>query len=60
MEYDRFSQDIFVYMTPPFKETGTIKVAQSPLVKVINSSDKEGVDASLINQFLEGLIAEKV
>ncbi|TFG73541.1 MAG: toll/interleukin-1 receptor domain-containing protein [Flavobacteriales bacterium] len=58
MEYDRFKQDIFVYMTPPFKDDSDIKVAQSPLVKVINNSGKTTIDAESLNAFLKELIAD--
>lgn len=58
MEYDRYQQDIFVYMTPPFKDTSAIKIAQSPLVKVINNSNKATIDADSLNHFLKELIAE--
>ncbi len=58
MEYDRFQQDIFVYMTPPFKDERDIKVAQSPLVKVINNSGKAAIDAESLNAFLKELIAD--
>ncbi len=58
MEYDRFNQDIFVYMTPPFKDDGAIKIAQSPLVKVINNSGKPTIDAESLNAFLKELIEE--
>lgn len=57
MEYDRYEQDIFVYMTPPLKDAGAIKIGQSPLVKVIDNSNKATIDADSLNQFLKELIA---
>jgi hypothetical protein len=45
-------------MTPPHKNPNEIMVAQSPLVKVINNSDKQSIDGQLLNKFLQELIAE--
>ena len=58
MEYDRFKQDIYIYMTPPHKNPNEIMVSQSPLVKIINNSDKQTIDGQLLNELLQELIAE--
>ncbi len=58
MEYDRFTQDVFIYVAPPPKRSEliqSISISQSPLVKVINNSDKPTTDGELLVQFLNDL-----
>ena len=35
VEYDRYGQNIFLYLTPPQKAMADIRVAQSPMVKIV-------------------------
>ena len=58
MEFDRFDQDIFIYMTPPHKDADELKIGQSPLVKVIDNSDNPIMDDDLFKQFLKDLTAK--
>lgn len=58
VEFDRYDQNIFVYLTPPHKETKDIRVAQSPMVKIVNNSNMSSIDSALFKQFLIDLKAE--
>jgi hypothetical protein len=51
-EFDRFGQDIYVYMAPPFKDSDTFKLGKHPLIKVLNYSDSKEPDDQLISDFL--------
>ena len=58
MEYDRYTQDVFIYLVPPLKKPEiiqSISITQSPLVKVINNSDKPTSDGELLVQFLNDI-----
>lgn len=55
VEDDRYNQNIFIYLTPPQKETADIRVAQSPMVKVIDNSSNEQIDPLLFDEFLSDL-----
>ena len=58
VEDDRYGQDIFVYLTPPHKETTDIKVARSPMVKIIDNSNTPTIDPDLFKDFLDDLNSE--
>lgn len=58
VEDDRYNQNIFIYLTPPQKETTDIRVAQSPMVKIVDNSTKEQIDPTLFNEFLSDLKAK--
>ncbi len=58
MDYDRYGQDIFIYVTPPQKEMASIKVAQNPMVKLVDQSDMPALEGELLHRFLEDLKAE--
>ena len=60
MDYDRYGQDIFIYVAPPQKEMASIKVAQNPMVKLVNQSDKPALEGELLQRFLEDLKADTV
>jgi len=55
VEFDRYDQNIFVYLTPPHKETKDIRVAQSPMVKIIDNSNTPSIDPVVFDQFLTDL-----
>jgi len=57
VEDDRYNQNIFIYLTPPQKETTDIKVAQSPMVKIVDNSGAETIDPILFDQLLTDLKA---
>ncbi len=57
VEFDRYDQSIFVYLTPPHKETKDIRVAQSPMVKIVDNSNTPSIDPVLFDQFLNDLKA---
>jgi len=57
VEDDRYNQNIFIYLTPPQKEATDIRVAQSPMVKIVDNSTKEQIDPALFNDFLTDLKA---
>jgi len=58
VEDDRYNQNIFIYLTPPQKETTDIRVAQSPMVKIVDNSTKEQIDPVLFDEFLSDLKAK--
>jgi hypothetical protein len=58
VEDDRYNQNIFIYLTPPQKETAAIRVAQSPMVKVVDNSTNEQIDPLLFDEFLSDLKAQ--
>lgn len=58
MDYDRYGQDIFIYVTPPQKEMASIKVAQNPMVKLVDQSDKPALEGELLQRFLQDLKAD--
>lgn len=58
MDYDRYGQDIFIYVTPPEKSMDTIKVAQNPMVKLVDQSHNSQLDAASLEAFLHDLNAE--
>ncbi len=60
MDYDRYGQDIFIYVAPPEKAVDAIKVAQNPMVKLVNQSNKPALDGELLEQFLNDLKAENL
>lgn len=54
-EFDRFDQDIYVYMAPPNKKPETFKLGNHPLIKVLNYSQAKDLDDQLITDFLSEL-----
>lgn len=54
-EFDRFGQDIYVYMAPPDKAPESFKLGNHPLIKVLNYSHSKEVDDQLISDVLEEL-----
>lgn len=58
MDYDRYGQDIFIYVTPPQKEMSSIKVAQNPMVKLVDQSDKPALEGEFLERFLQDLKAD--
>ncbi|MEM7084900.1 MAG: toll/interleukin-1 receptor domain-containing protein [Bacteroidota bacterium] len=58
VEDDRYNQNIFIYLTPPQKETTDIRVAQSPMVKIVDNSANEQIDPLLFTEFLSDLKAK--
>jgi len=57
MDYDRYGQDIFIYVTPPEKSMDTIKVAQNPMVKLVDQSRDSQLDGASLKAFLNDLNA---
>lgn len=60
MDYDRYGQDIFIYVTPPEKDMESIKVAQNPMVKLVNHSHNAPMDQSVLEAFLNDLKADNL
>jgi hypothetical protein len=58
MDFDRYGQDIFIYMAPPEKDMSAIKVAQNPMVKLIDHSNNATLDGELLQAFLKDLKAD--
>ncbi|MDN3723569.1 toll/interleukin-1 receptor domain-containing protein [Aequorivita sp. SDUM287046] len=58
MDYDRYGQDIFIYVTPPEKSTDAIKVAQNPMVKLVDQSHSSHLDGASLEAFLNDLKSE--
>ncbi len=58
MDYDRYGQDIFIYVTPPEKSTDSIKVVQNPMVKLVDQSHSSQLDGASLEAFLNDLKAE--
>ena len=58
VEDDRYDQNIFIYLTPPQKETTDIRVARSPMVKIVDNSTNEQIDPLLFDTFLTDLKAQ--
>jgi len=58
MEYDRYDQEIFIYMSPPDKEPNSLKIAQSPLVKVIDNSGEQIISDQCLDELLNDLREE--
>jgi len=58
MDYDRYGQDIFIYVTPPEKATASIKVAQNPMVKLVDQSHSSQLDGASLEAFIKDLKAE--
>lgn len=55
VEYDRYGQNIFLYLTPPQKAMTDIRVAQSPMVKIMDNSATPAIDQNVFNDLLEDL-----
>lgn len=60
MDYDRYGQDIFIYVTPPEKAVDSIKVAQNPMVKLVDQSHNPQLDGAALEAFLNDLKAENL
>lgn len=60
MDYDRYGQDIFIYLTPPEKAMDSIKIAQNPMVKVVDQSHNSQVDGASLEEFLNDLKADNL
>lgn len=60
MDYDRYGQDIFIYVAPPEKSVDTIKVAQNPMVKLVDNSQDNQLTGALLEAFLNDLKAENL
>ncbi len=60
MDYDRYGQDIFIYVTPPEKDINSIKVAQNPMVKLVDHSNTVGMNQAVLEDFLKDLKAENL
>ena len=60
MDYDRYGQDIFIYVTPPEKDINSIKVAQNPMVKLIDHSNTVPMNQAVLEDFLKDLKAENL
>lgn len=60
MDYDRYGQDIFIYVTPPEKSMDSIKVAQNPMVKLVDQSHNSQLDGASLEAFLNDLKAENL
>ncbi|MEM0516900.1 toll/interleukin-1 receptor domain-containing protein [Aequorivita flava] len=60
MDYDRYGQDIFIYVTPPEKDTGSIKVAQNPMVKLVDHSQEMSENDAVLEAFLNDLKADNL
>lgn len=60
MDYDRYGQDIFIYVTPPEKDINAIKVAQNPMVKLVDHSHTVPLDDVVLQAFLKDLNAESL
>ena len=54
-DFSRFSQDIFIYMTPPLKQPDTIAISGHPLVKVLNHSDVDEIDENFVKELVQQL-----
>lgn len=57
MDYDRYGQDIFIYVTPPEKDMNSIKVAQNPMVKLVDHSHNNPLDDTVLQAFIKDLNA---
>ncbi len=60
MDYDRYGQDIFIYVTPPEKAVDGIKVAQNPMVKLVDQSNNPTLEGELLEAFLNDLRADNL
>ncbi|MDC7999946.1 toll/interleukin-1 receptor domain-containing protein [Aequorivita todarodis] len=60
MDYDRYGQDIFIYAAPPEKSMDAIKVAQNPMVKLVDQSHNAQLDEASLAAFLNDLKAENL
>ena len=54
-EFDRFDQDIFIYMAPPEKQPDSFKLARHPLIKVVDYSQYSSLDEEKTNAVLDVL-----
>lgn len=60
MDFDRYGQDIFIYAAPPEKALDSIKVAQNPMVKIVDNSHSADLNGELLEAFLKDLKADKL